>query len=293
MRRFTEWWERAVLSGPGLALVGTFLIYPLAAALPYGLYRWTGLEGTKAFVGLSQFRTVAQSPGFWHAAGRSLMFAVTASTLCILGATALTILAFATPERVRGWTRGLVVLPLALSGVVLGLATQIAVSTIVAGRGGSWLPADPFGSPLLAFGAIVLVDVWQGLGLAYVFITAALYRMPREYTDLAALHGLRGVRLHLVVTLPFLAPTLLVVWMLEVLHRTTAFDLAYVLTGGGPYFATELMAIHVYRRAIGGRTDGAVDLGEAAAAAFLFALLSAAVAAMAWRRLRHMDRGDP
>src|SRR5690606_14639403 len=100
-----------------------------------------------------------------------------------------------------------------------------------------------------AMPAVILAWVWHIIGLFMVIILAGLQTIPRELYDAAALDGAGTVRRFFSNTLPLLKSTLFLCFVLAILNSYLSFDLIYVLTGGGPGHATEILVTYIYKSA--------------------------------------------
>ena len=116
--------------------------------------------------------------------------------------------------------------------------------------------------------AAVLVSVWAHVGFYALILLAGLQAIPRELYEAAEMDGTRPARVFARITLPLLAPNLLVVVLLAQIRAVQIFDEAYVLTGGGPGTATMFMTQYIVETGFASATR---DPGLAAAASMLMA----------------------
>jgi multiple sugar transport system permease protein len=132
------------------------------------------------------------------------------------------------------------------------------------------------GVPALAMGSIITIHVWRILPLATVIILAGLTAIPQEIHDAAAVDGAGPLRHHFRITLPLLRPVMTVAGLFGLVFAFTDMIIVYVLTRGGPYDTTQVLASLAFFTGI-----AAGDLGEGAAIAlFLFPVLVAIAIAM-------------
>jgi len=135
------------------------------------------------------------------------------------------------------------------------------------------------GKPNLALGCVIAVHVWRLLPLATVILMAGLSSIPQDIHDAAAMDGARFWRHHFQITLPLIAPIMMVAVLFGFVFAFTDMIVIYVLTRGGPYNSTQVLASLAFFTGI----DGG-DLAEGAAISlFLFPLLVAV--AIAFLRL--------
>jgi len=110
--------------------------------------------------------------------------------------------------------------------------------------GQAWLA-----NPDWALSAVVLVGIWQGIGLKMLIYLAALQNIDENLYEAAAIDGASAVRQFFAITLPMLKPATFFVFVVSIIGAFQVFDLIYVLTNGGPANATTMMTYEVYRSA--------------------------------------------
>jgi multiple sugar transport system permease protein len=155
--------------------------------------------------------------------------------------------------RTRALVRVVALLPWAIPTVVAALVwrfmfdAQGGIVTAVLARA-SLLPRgfDWFVHPVLAWVPIVLADAWKTTAFVAVLLLAALQNIDRSLYEAAQVDGAGAVRQFRTITLPLLGPALLVAATFRTLDALRLFDLAYVLTGGGPGTATEPMSLYAF-----------------------------------------------
>ncbi|UCE30305.1 MAG: sugar ABC transporter permease, partial [Burkholderiales bacterium] len=136
-----------------------------------------------------------------------------------------------------------------------------AVPTAVSARMWEWMynaeigvlnhllgtPVNWLGSPGWAMHAAIAMDVWKSTPFVALLLVAALQGIPADLYRAAAVDGARGWTLLRRITLPLLAPVMLVAVVFRAIDAFRVFDAIYVLTGGGPANSTETLSIYVYR----------------------------------------------
>lgn len=155
----------------------------------------------------------------------------------------------------RGLARTLVVMPWALPTAVMALAwawifnDAFGVANDLLMRAGllreplAWL-----GRPGLALAAMVVADVWKTTPFVTLVLLAGLQGIPSDVLEAAALDGLGPARRLVRVVLPLLVPSLLVALLFRTLQAWGAFDLVYVMTGGGPGGSTETVSLYAFQQ---------------------------------------------
>jgi multiple sugar transport system permease protein len=116
------------------------------------------------------------------------------------------------------------------------------VNLVLGGRAFNWL-----GDPALALPALILADVWRTMPFVALLCYARLLTIPPEIYEAARVDGATRVAMLTSITLPLLRAILLVALLFRTLDALRAFDLMYVLTGGGPAGTTETLTVFAYR----------------------------------------------
>jgi raffinose/stachyose/melibiose transport system permease protein len=144
-----------------------------------------------------------------------------------------------------------VVLPIVFTGLVwvYGLDTDLgAVNTLLdsihPGLGQPWLS-----DPSHVMWTIELVTILQFAGLPMIIILAALEDVPKEILEAAALDGAYALRRARDISLPLVRDVILTMLLLQLMYGFKVFDQVFVMTGGGPGNASEVMSTYVYRQA--------------------------------------------
>jgi multiple sugar transport system permease protein len=233
---------------PAAALLALVTLYPLAHVLWLSLERRSLLDpAPPVFAGLDNYLRLAADERFWNALGNTLYFAVVSVTLeLVLGLTFA--LAVQRPFRGRALLYGVILLPWAVPTAVSARMwewmynTEIGVLNHILGAEVNWL-----GAPAWALNAAVAMDVWKSTPFVALLLVAGLQGIPRELYHAAALDGASRWTVLRRITLPLLAPVILVALIFRTIDAFRVFDSIYVLTGGGPANSTETLSIYAYK----------------------------------------------
>jgi multiple sugar transport system permease protein len=147
---------------------------------------------------------------------------------------------------------------------------------VLLGRELNWL-----GDPALALPGLILADVWRTMPFVALLCYARLLTIPPEVYEAARVDGASRLATLTAVTLPLLRPILLVALLFRTLDALRAFDLLYVLTGGGPASTTETLTVYAYRSLF-----QTLQLGFGSAIGVVIFVLVMAIAAVYLRTLR-------
>jgi ABC-type sugar transport system permease subunit len=171
-----------------------------------------------------------------------------------------------------------------ISGVVIAVAGRWVfnenvgvVNRLLRGAGLDGVPWQSDGVGAMA--SLVLISVWTKIGFCMVVYLAGLQSIPTEYLEAAQMDGAgRWTRLRHVIV-PLLKPTTVFLVVLGVIESFQVFDIVYVLTGGGPGNATEMLVTYAYAEGFDARRQG-----YAATIGVVTYLLIAVLTALWWRR---------
>lgn len=267
--------ERALpylLLAPTLLVLLSLGIYPLIYAVRVSLQ--VG-RGERAHWSLENFTRLFSDSFFLSALAHTLIYAASALTLEFLLGLALAVLL---NERIRGRGifRAALLVPMMLPPVVVGVVWRLMLNPNFGAINGT---LKSFGvntealtwtaSPRLAFLSVIAVDVWQWTPFVFLILLAGLQAIPEEPYEAALMDGSSAWQTFTNITLPLLKPAILIVLLLRTMDLLRVFDQIFILTEGGPGFATETISLYIYRAAF---RFG--DFGYAAAMSFVLLLVT-------------------
>ncbi len=269
----------AVMIAPAILYIVLVVGVPFVLALYYSVSDISMGSRTLGFVGLRNFASVMQTTKFQTSLTNTFIFAISAQILVmVLG----TVLALALLRDFRGkWIVRLLILLPWVAPISLGTIgwlwildstysvinwTLEALGVIGPNEWYMWL-----GVPRLAMASVITVQVWRILPLATVILLAGLTSIPQDIHDAAQVDGASFWRHTLQITVPLIRPIMLVAGLFGLVFAFTDMIVIFVLTRGGPYDTTQVLASLAFFTGIQGG-----DLAEGAAVAlFLFPLLVA------------------
>ena len=275
-----------LLLGPALLVLAAVTLYPVAWVLWLSLHRRVPVFGIDAFVGLDHYRFLAGDPAFWNATRVTLTFTVVSVALEVVVAVGVAVVLVG-QRRYRALAIGLLLLPWCLPGVVTARVFEwmyhpvAGLANLALGLAGA-APRNWLGDPGLALGGLIVADVWRTMPFVALLALARLSTIPPAVYEAAAVDGAGALRRFTAITLPLLLPVLLVAALFRTLDALRAFDLMFVLTGGGPAATTETLTILAYRSLF-----QMLQIGFGSAVSTVIFLL---VVGTAWLYLRTLDR---
>jgi len=234
-----------------LILVGPFF-YMVGASFTDLSFSIPGRDGN--FVGFDNYRRlVRDDPVFWSSFLLTLRFVVWAVVVEFVLGFALALLLYHHVRRRRFLLTGLLV-PMMLAPVAVGLIWKLLLqgdfgmlTYYLRAVGVIDVRTALLSSPDLVLATIVAIDVWQWTPFVTLVMLAGLLSLPREPFEAAVMDGARPYQVFRDVTLPLLRPIVALVLLLRGIDAFKEFDKVFILTGGGPGSATELLSIYTYR----------------------------------------------
>jgi multiple sugar transport system permease protein/raffinose/stachyose/melibiose transport system permease protein len=250
-RRPFRWQPAWLFMAPSLLILGVFVIYPIVVSFWYSLHDWTIGAAVEPFVGLKNYLALTQDPQFWNALLNTLELTVVSVVVLIVLGLALA-LALVRDSPVTKIVRGAFFFPTIVSLTSIGLVWRFLLDPqlgLVAGVSQSLgLPAiDWLQSTSLALPAVIFVDIWKNTGFVMIIMLGGLKSVPAERIEAGRIDGAGSWQLVRFVTLPSIRPTLLFATLILTIQSLQLFDLVYVMTGGGPLFATDTLVTEVFR----------------------------------------------
>lgn len=270
---------------PVVILVVGLVLYPVLWAIRLSLYQVALVSpGTQQFVGLANYIDVFADPVFETVllntavfVGASVIGQVTTGLVLalLLDRSWLT-------ESVARWYRLTYILPWATTGVIVAYSWQFvfhpeagllnaALRSIGVVSPPSWLSSVRW-----AMVAVVVATIWRGIPFSLILQTSGLQSIPPRLYEAADVGGASPLQTVRYVTLPLLGPFVVVNVVLVTLFTLNVFDIVYVLTGGGPLQATEILPLYMYDTAF---EVGA--FGRANAVAVVLLTINVAIVALA------------
>ncbi|UUZ70190.1 sugar ABC transporter permease [Polaromonas sp. P2-4] len=275
LRRFKGKILPYALLSPAVLATLILVFYPMLQAVITSFYRnilWKPRD--VAFIWLDNYWTILHDPVAWSSLGRTVIWiGVTVPLQLLLGL--ITALLLNQQFRWRGLARSLILIPWALPSVIIGLMwswiyhPQAGVLNDLALRLGLLQAAIPWlASPDTALYSIMVALIWQGFPFFAIMILAGLQTIPSNLYEAASIDGATTWQKFCTITLPGLKGVLVTAVMLRLIWVANSIDVIYVMTGGGPGYASQTLPLYAFKR-----TYASMDLGYGTALAVSFAIL--------------------
>ncbi|MBE1440611.1 carbohydrate ABC transporter permease [Paenibacillus sp. OAS669] len=256
---------------PSLLLVLALIYLPIVLTGYYGLMKWDGV-GKMSIIGLHNYTTLLHDELFWNSAKHSFLLALF-SALSLL---VYLLVALVLSSQIRGANifRKVYLIPMLLSSVAIAQLwlkifhpTNGVLNHLLSSLGVKSTP-EWLSDPSIALYAIFIPILWQYAGFYILIYYAALKNVPASLIESARIDGASPWRMAWSIRIPLISEVLKVTVVLAVVGSLKYFDLIYVMTGGGPNGASEVMASYMYKKAF-----KEYDFGYASAIGFFLLLI--------------------
>lgn len=283
-----------LLVAPSLLVILGITLYPIISTLILSFFNSpTGINQIRTFVGLGNYLNMLGDQVFWETIGRTMYFTIVSVGLEMVLGLAIAQLIHAHPW---GW-----------KFLRICLIIPWAVPTIVNGAMWRWIYNGNFGAlngilmqlglikhyipwlslPNLAMPLIILADVWHMMPFVALVLQAALATLPEELDEAAAVDGANAFQRFWSIRLPLLRPAILIALIVRTVDAFRVFDIAYIITNGGPAFKTVTITYLTYLN-----TFSYGKQGTGAALSFLISIFTLAMAFIFIHFLYHPEETE-
>jgi raffinose/stachyose/melibiose transport system permease protein len=243
--------------------VGLYLVFMVVPGL-MGLYLsftdWNRYASNINFVGFKNFTLIFSKPNYWHSISNTIIFTIVTIVLKTVFGLMLALLLTKGLKRFFNFHRVIIYLPAIIPMLVVGIVfksvlhpTTGVLNEFLRGIGLDFLAQRWLTNPHIALYSVIFVDTWKGVGFIMVILIAGLQVIPSEYYEAAQIDGANPWNELWNITLPLLMPTLTVTTVLNLLYGLKVFDVVWVLTNGGPGYASETVYTVVFEEFSKGR----------------------------------------
>lgn len=235
---------------PAMAIFLVFFIIPMIMSLFFSLTVWNFKDFT--FVGLDNFKMFFSEKSLNIGIKNTLIYAVMTSGLKVIIAFFIAVF-LSSAIKTKNIIRSIVFFPNLVSTVAIGITFTAfmhpskgifnKVIEFFGGRGIDWL-----GNIDISLFSVIGTDVWKGVSIATVIYIAGIASIDRTFYEAASIDGASGWQKLKCITIPLCRPAMNSVIILSFIGGMRSFDLIWSMTGGGPGFATDVMASIVYKQ---------------------------------------------
>ncbi len=262
---------------PLMLVMVLLLLYPIIQITIMSFQSWYLLRPQKngVFIGWNNFNKLFQDKYFWSSVRKTAVYMlVTIPVRYILGF--VTAILLNRDYRGRAIYRAMVIIPWAVPEVVTcliwmlmyqkdyGIINKILLDLGWISSGVGWISDTN-----VAMTSAIIVNIWKGFPFVALMLLAGMQSIPEDVYEAAKMDGASSFKIVTNIVIPLLRPVSAVVFMLLVVWTIRDYGIVYVLTGGGPSRATEVLTIYMYKKAF---SD--FNYGIAAASGFIMMIVA-------------------
>ncbi len=239
---------------PAVLVLLSLVIFPMLFSLTLSFHDWNAIRAKDwKWAGLNNYKTILfEDPYFRTSAKVTVLYLLgTVPTQFVLGLIVALLLNQIT-GKIIGFLRTTLIIPTIMTPVVVGLIWRLMynpdmgmLNYFLTSFGFS--PVNWTGMPGTALPSVMMADIWEWTPFMALIMLAGLQALPQEPFEAARVDGASFWQSFRYITLPFLAPTMLVALLIRLMDAFKTFDLVFVLTQGGPGMSTEILNYYTYR----------------------------------------------
>lgn len=279
--------ERALpylLITPAIVVLLLLTVYPLVYAIKISLQTADGAWTTR------HFSRLVEDHFFRAALWQTLVYAAVALVGEFVFGLGLALL-LDSQLRARNLFRSLLLIPMMLPSVVVAVIWRLlynpqfgAINGTLARWGIDTSNFTWIADPTWALPSVILVDIWQWTPFMFLVLLAGLQAIPQEPYEAAMMDGASAWQTFWHITWPLLKPAVLVAVLLRTMDLLRVFDQIFILTQGGPGFATETVSLYIYKTAF-----RFFDIGYAAVMSFVLLMVTTILSLGAIRLIKRQE----
>lgn len=283
-RKHQAWLTPAVLLLAPLSLFLAFIVVPIGQNIWVGFHEWDG-TGPLRWVGLANYRELFRDPQFIVSLRNNLVWLLMFLLAPILGLA----LALFLNQAIRGMRviKAIFFVPLVLAHVIVGIVfvwfyDPVYGPIAMLFRGFGWDPVAILSDEHLVTFGIVVAALWSQVAFCLVLFLAGLSQLDAELIAAGRIDGAQGWTMLRHVVLPQLRSIGFIATIITVIGALRNFDMIAIMTQGGPFGSSSVLAWQMYEQTIFSYRAGY----GAAIATVLFAIMSLYIGLFLWRTLR-------
>lgn len=260
---------------PALVVILAVIVFPWVFTLWMSAHRWT-LGQEQSFIGFENYIRLASDIRFWESLWHTLIYTVLSVVAPLILGT-LAALVFDAQFPLRGFLRGVFVMPMMATPVAIALVwtmmfhPQLGVLNYLLSFIGIG-PLEWIYNQSTVIPSLVLVETWQWTPLVMLIVLGGLAAVPREPYESAEIDGANAWQKFRYLTMPMIAPFLMIAVIIRSIDAVKSFDIIYAMTQGGPGTASETINIYLYNTAF-----AYYDIGYGSAMAVVFFIIIVAL----------------
>ncbi len=271
---------------PGSVFFAVYVVIPIFQSISLSFYQWDGL-GPQTFIGLDNYRELADDDNFIVSIKNNIIWLV----MYMLAIPAGLALALFLNQTVFGMrlVKSLFFFPFVISQAVVGLVfawfydPAYGVLAAILGEGIPVLADEDY----VTYG-IIIAGLWPQTAYTMILYLTGLNNVDPEQIEAGRIDGAKGMRMLWSIVLPQLRPATVIAVVVTVIGALRSFDLIAIMTQGGPYGSSNVLAYYMYEKAL---SEYGYRMGYGAAiAVVLFAIMMVYISIFLVRMLQHERR---
>ena len=253
---------------PALVVVLAVIVFPWVFTIWMSMQEWK-VGSPTTFVGLANYLRMPRDPRFVEAVWHTLVYTALSVILPLIFGTFAAVV-FHQNFPLRGFLRGVFIMPMMATPVAIALVwtmmfhPQLGVLNYLLSLVGI-PPQEWVFNSATVIPSLVLVETWQWTPLVMLIVLGGLAAIPTEPYESAAIDGANALQRFRYITLPMVAPFLMVAVIIRTIDALKSFDIIYAITQGGPGTASETINLYLYSVAF-----AYYDIGYGSAIAVVF-----------------------
>jgi raffinose/stachyose/melibiose transport system permease protein len=238
---------------PIFILFFIFIVYPIIYNISISFYDWNGISIEKEFIGIDNYKTVFADPILTKILKNFIIFAF--STIVIQSIFGMLFASFFINQiKLSAFYRILFYLPVVVTPSIVGQVfskffetNRGYLNTVLRSINLDFLCHEWLASPKTALGCIIFINIWQWTGYSMLLYYADMLNISSDIYEAAKIDGANKVKQFTKITFPLLRGTHYTLFILGMLGSLKCYDLVYILTDGGPSYATETFSTYIQR----------------------------------------------
>ncbi len=274
-----------MLLAPYLVVFVLFLGYPIVRGFYMSMFDW-GIMGPREFLGLGNYIELFGDNRFWRVLGNSLFFTVLYVPPVVIISLLLAVLLHKNIPGISFFRSAFflpIVINVSVSAIAINWVMNPQIGLLNRVLQGVGLPTQSWLSqPGWAMVVVSMVVIWSSAGFNIIIFLAGLENIPQELYEAAQVDGSTPWHTLIHITVPLLSPVTLLVAVLSMIGSLQVFGEIFLLTGGGPFGSTTVLAYYLYEK---GFND--FEFGLAAAVGVIMTGLIAVLTVIQFRFFRN------
>ncbi|HDG61635.1 MAG TPA: sugar ABC transporter permease [Thermotoga sp.] len=247
-----RWWVPYAFLALPLTMYVIWVIIPIFQTFVFSFTDWDGVSPTYHFIGFENYKEIFSDPYFMLSLKNNIKWLLAFVLLSVPAGLGVAILL---DQKFPGGKvyKTMMYLPMTLSFVVIGQIWSWilepkygALNTFLRAIGLSNLAKPWLSDPGVVTYALIAAASWRQIAYAMVLFLAGLKNVPRDLVEAAYVDGANSWQRFWYIILPLLRPAMVIAITVSVIDSLRAFDIVYVLTRGGPFYSSSVLANYMY-----------------------------------------------